>query len=38
MDAVKKVVAGQTIPDRVVTDETTFDQAKAKAVLSGRQY
>jgi len=38
MDAVKKVVAGQTIPDRVVTDETAFDQAKAKAVLSGRQY
>ena len=38
MDAVKKVVAGQTIPARVVTDETAFDKAQAKAALPQRQY
>jgi ABC-type sugar transport system substrate-binding protein len=38
MDLTKKVAAGQNVPARVVTDETTFDQAQAKALLSGRQY
>ena len=30
--------AGQQVPKRVVTEETTFDQAGAQAVLSQRQY
>jgi ABC-type sugar transport system substrate-binding protein len=38
MELVKKVAAGQTVPTRVVTDETTFDQAAAKQKLPQRQY
>jgi galactofuranose transport system substrate-binding protein len=38
MDLAKKVVAGEEIPPRVVTEETTFDQAAAKAALPTRQY
>jgi ABC-type sugar transport system substrate-binding protein len=38
MDLVKKAAVGQTLPDRAVTDETTFDQAQAKAALPQRQY
>jgi ABC-type sugar transport system substrate-binding protein len=38
MDLVKKVVAGQQVPDRIQTEETVFDQAKAKAALPQRQY
>jgi ABC-type sugar transport system substrate-binding protein len=38
MDLAKQVKAGQQVPKRVVTEETTFDQAGAKAVLDQRQY
>jgi simple sugar transport system substrate-binding protein len=38
MDLAKQVHAGQQVPKRVVTEETTFDQAGAQAVLSQRQY
>jgi len=38
MDLAKKVAAGQQVPPRVVTEETTFDQAAAKAALPSRQY
>ena len=38
MDLVQKVAAGESIPPRVVTEETTFDQAAAKAALPTRQY
>ncbi|MET0694695.1 MAG: ABC transporter substrate-binding protein [Propionibacteriaceae bacterium] len=38
MDLVKKVKAGETIPDRVLTEETTFTQEQAKAALPTRQY
>jgi galactofuranose transport system substrate-binding protein len=38
MDLAKKVAAGQQIPNRVVTNETVFDQAGAKAALPTRQY
>jgi ABC-type sugar transport system, periplasmic component len=38
MDLAKKVVAGQSVPARVVTNETTFTQDKAKEVLPSRQY
>ena len=38
MDLAKKVVAGEEVPDRVVTKETTFDQAQAKKVLADRKY
>ncbi|WP_248965607.1 ABC transporter substrate-binding protein [Sphaerisporangium perillae] len=38
MDLAKKVVAGEAVPQRVVTEETTFTQEKAKEVLSSRQY
>ena len=38
MDLAKQVKAGQQVPKRVVTEETTFDQAGAQAVLSQRQY
>ena len=37
-DHYGKVKAGQQVPKRVVTEETTFDQAGAKAALSQRQY
>jgi galactofuranose transport system substrate-binding protein len=38
MDLVKKVAAGEEVPARVVTEETTFDTAAAKAALPDRQY
>jgi ABC-type sugar transport system substrate-binding protein len=38
MDLAKKVVDGADVPERVVTEETTFDQAQAAKVLSQRQY
>ncbi len=38
MDLAKKVKAGEQVPNRVVTQETVFDQAAAKAVLPERKY
>ncbi|MEV0631988.1 ABC transporter substrate-binding protein [Nonomuraea wenchangensis] len=38
MDLAKKVVKGEEVPARVVTEETTFTQEQAKQVLSSRQY
>ncbi|MBB2944231.1 simple sugar transport system substrate-binding protein/ribose transport system substrate-binding protein [Actinoplanes lutulentus] len=38
MDLVKKVDAGEEIPTRVLTEETTFTQAQAKEALPTRQY
>ncbi|MFC8303004.1 ABC transporter substrate-binding protein [Specibacter sp. NPDC057265] len=38
MDLTKKVVAGETVPERVVTEETTFDSEQAKAALPEREY
>ncbi|WP_170156079.1 ABC transporter substrate-binding protein [Umezawaea tangerina] len=38
MDLVKKVAAGQEVPTRIETEETEFDQAKAKEALPKRQY
>ncbi|SMC66476.1 ABC transporter substrate-binding protein [Kibdelosporangium aridum] len=38
MDLVKKVAAGEQVPQRIETEETEFDQAKAKEVLPQRQY
>ncbi|GAA3226541.1 ABC transporter substrate-binding protein [Nonomuraea helvata] len=38
MDLAKKVVKGEQVPARVVTQETTFTQEQAKQVLSSRQY
>ncbi|GAA5139647.1 ABC transporter substrate-binding protein [Pseudonocardia adelaidensis] len=38
MDLVKKVAAGEEVPARVVTEETTFDSAAAKAALPERKY
>ncbi|MEV4313635.1 ABC transporter substrate-binding protein [Actinocrispum sp. NPDC049592] len=38
MDLVKKVAAGQEVPARIETEETEFDQAKAKTALPQRQY
>jgi simple sugar transport system substrate-binding protein len=38
MDVAKKVVAGETVPTRIETEETTFDQAQAKAALPTREY
>lgn len=38
MDLVKKVSAGEEVPARIETQETEFDQAKAKAALPQRQY
>jgi ABC-type sugar transport system substrate-binding protein len=38
MELAKRAVAGQALPARVVTDETTFDRAKAKAALPERRY
>ncbi|MEU8383392.1 ABC transporter substrate-binding protein [Streptosporangium sp. NPDC048865] len=38
MDLAKKVVAGEQVPDRVVTEETTFTQEQAKEALPTRQY
>ncbi|WP_329082342.1 ABC transporter substrate-binding protein [Streptosporangium sp. NBC_01469] len=38
MDLAKKVVAGEQVPARVVTEETTFTQEQAKEALPTRQY
>nr|WP_223129073.1 ABC transporter substrate-binding protein [Terrabacter sp. MAHUQ-38] len=38
MDLAKKVIAGETVPERVVTEETTFTQEQAKAALPDRKY
>jgi galactofuranose transport system substrate-binding protein len=38
MELVKQVAAGQEVPARVVTQETTFDTEAAKAALPSRQY
>jgi len=38
MDLVKKVVAGKPVPQRIVTKETTFTRAQAKAALPSRKY
>jgi simple sugar transport system substrate-binding protein len=38
MDLAKKVVAGEQVPERVVTVEGTFTQEQAKAALPQRQY
>jgi ABC-type sugar transport system substrate-binding protein len=38
MDLAKKVVAGEEVPARVVTEETAFDQEQATAALPDRQY
>ena len=38
MDLAKKVKAGDTVEQRVVTEETTFTQEQAKAALPDRKY
>ncbi|GAA3919684.1 LacI family transcriptional regulator [Amorphoplanes auranticolor] len=38
MDLAKKVKAGETVEQRVVTEETTFTQEQAKAALPDRKY
>ena len=38
MDLAKKVVAGEDVPERVETKETTFTQDQAKQALPDRQY
>jgi len=38
MDLVKQVVAGKTVARRIVTKETTFTEAQAKAALPSRKY
>ena len=38
MDLAKKVVAGEEVPERVVTEETAFTQEQAKQVLAEWQY
>ena len=38
MDLAKKVKAGEAVPARVETEETTFTQEQAKAALPNRQY
>ncbi|WP_052359414.1 ABC transporter substrate-binding protein [Actinoplanes friuliensis] len=38
MDLAKKVKAGETVEARVLTEETTFTQEQAKAVLAERKY
>ena len=38
MDIAKKVVAGQSVPARILTQETTFTQEQAVAALPNRQY
>ena len=38
MDLVKKVAAGQSVPKRIITKETTFTRAQAKAALPTRKY
>ena len=38
MDLAKKVKAGEQVPNRVLTEETTFTQEQAKAALPQRKY
>ncbi|BCJ48881.1 hypothetical protein Asp14428_03560 [Actinoplanes sp. NBRC 14428] len=38
MDLAKKVKAGEQVPQRVLTEETTFTQEQAKAALPDRKY
>lgn len=38
MDLAKKVLDGEEVPERVVTEETTFTQEQAAEVLPERQY
>ncbi|WP_244930973.1 ABC transporter substrate-binding protein [Nocardioides sp. W7] len=38
MDLAEKVVAGEEVEPRVLTEEGTFDQEQAKAALPDRQY
>ena len=38
MDLYNKVLASETVPERVVTVETTFDSEQAKAALPDRKY
>ena len=38
MDLAQKVVGGEDVPKRVVTEETTFTQEQATEVLADRQY
>src|SRR4030095_3241564 len=38
MERVKKVVAGESIPQRILTEETTFTPEQAKAALPNRKY
>jgi simple sugar transport system substrate-binding protein len=38
MDLAQKVIKGENIPARVVTEETTFTQEQAKAALPTREY
>ncbi|TDV44788.1 monosaccharide ABC transporter substrate-binding protein (CUT2 family) [Actinophytocola oryzae] len=38
MDLAKKVVDGEEVPERVVTEETTFTQDQAKTALPDRKY
>ena len=38
MGLAKKVVAGESVPERVVTEETTFTQEQAKTALPSRKY
>ncbi|GAA1275702.1 ABC transporter substrate-binding protein [Saccharothrix xinjiangensis] len=38
MELAKKVVAGEEVPARVVTEETTFTSEQAKAALPERKY
>ena len=38
MDLAKKVLDGEEVPNRVVTEETAFDREQAKAALPDRKY
>ncbi|HXD60768.1 MAG TPA: ABC transporter substrate-binding protein, partial [Lacisediminihabitans sp.] len=38
IDIVKKITAGDSVPKRIVTDETTFTSAQAKEALPTRKY
>jgi simple sugar transport system substrate-binding protein/ribose transport system substrate-binding protein len=38
MDLAKKVIAGETVPQRVLTEESAFTPEQAKAALPNRKY
>ena len=38
MDLAKKVLAGEEVEPRILTEETTFTQEQAKEALPDRQY